>query len=251
MIASVLFLGALPFAAPSQGLPARPSQTRIPVVLELFTSEGCSSCPPADRLLKQLDEQQPVPGVELIVLSEHVDYWNRLGWKDPFSSGEFSQRQEAYAARHNSDDVYTPQVIVDGRFSVVGGDRRALLSAIGSAASSAKISIEAQIEKEGGRSRLRVTVTAPDSKFEHATLFLAVASNEAHSHVTRGENSGRDLVHVAVAEPLEKIAQLTPGRPLKRDFLISLPEEGAGKRVILFLQDNSSAQIVGATELGL
>src|SRR5215471_21555258 len=125
-----LVLGvALGIAGPADRLP----EERQAVLVELFTSEGCSSCPAADVLLERLERSQPVPGAQIVVLSEHVDYWNRIGWADPYSSSAFSARQEQYARRFRTQGPYTPQMIVDGRSEFVGSDTRLAESAIRSA----------------------------------------------------------------------------------------------------------------------
>ena len=115
---------------------ARPQAqaTRVPVLAELFTSEGCSSCPAADDLLRRLIAEQPIDGGEVIALSEHVDYWNRLGWRDPFSSPRFSERQHEYASALGGSQVYTPQLVIDGRAQVVGSDWTAVRQAVVEAA---------------------------------------------------------------------------------------------------------------------
>src|SRR5216684_8390832 len=125
---------------------------RTPVLVELFTSEGCSSCPPADALLERLDRSQPVRNAQLVVLSEHVDYWDDIGWKDPYSSHEFSVRQGDYALRFRLDSPYTPQMVVDGDMELVGSDERRAIQVIKNTIKTAKIPVVlSSIHREGDK----------------------------------------------------------------------------------------------------
>src|SRR5262245_55537745 len=139
-IVLTLILAGVLAAHHSGGVPQERAKSgeRVPVIVELFTSEGCSSCPPADEALRRLASTQPVPGVEIVAMSEHVDYWNSLGWTDPFSSAQFSQRQDEYAKAFGLDGIYTPQMVVDGREEFVGNDVGKAGRAIAGAAAAAK-----------------------------------------------------------------------------------------------------------------
>ena len=141
------------------------SGLRQPVVVELFTSEGCSSCPPADALLLKLDQLQPVPGALVVALSEHVDYWDRLGWKDPFSSPVYTQRQEAYGRRFHLDSVYTPQVVVDGSAEAVGSDFRQIQQAIAKAVKADKMQLQVSAVFKNTKGIPAITIQVePDAK---------------------------------------------------------------------------------------
>src|SRR5436305_7163041 len=160
----------------------------VPVLAELFTSEGCTSCPPADQLLQKLDQLQPVAGAQIIVLSEHVDYWDQLGWRDPFSSHQFTLRQQAYS-RAVGAEVYTPQLVIDGRQAVVGNDVDAVRSAIARAAARPKLPVRiAQAKRDGGQAAVTVSI-APLAKGK-AEVWVAIADEADRSSVSRGENSG-------------------------------------------------------------
>lgn len=130
-----------------------------PVLVELFTSEGCSDCPPADALLSKLQKTQPVPGANVIILEEHVDYWDRLGWKDPFSSAAMTTRQAEYADAHGGQQVYTPQMVVDGQAEFVGSSAGNATAAISFAAAVRKPAINLQWTPEG-----KLSVMVPPSR---------------------------------------------------------------------------------------
>ncbi len=170
----------------------------VSILVELFTSQGCSSCPPADRVLAQLD-QQPLPGIEFVVLSEHVDYWNRLGWNDPYSSAALTDRQQRYGQRFFLDGVYTPQAVVHGQTQLVGSDSAKLLAAARQAAAKPQISLTiTDFERANGSIKGRIAGAIPPK----TTLFAALAFDPAPTAVPRGENSGRQLAHVAVVRRL-------------------------------------------------
>lgn len=207
------------------------------VLVELFTSQGCSSCPPADALLAKLDGDTSV-----VVLSEHVDYWNYLGWRDPFSSAAFSQRQAAYVRRFGLQSAYTPQMVVDGQVEFVGSDGGQARRVIERAARTAKAPIT--IERDGDT----VRVDAPAGA--KAELWIALAREQGASDVPRGENAGRHLKHVAVVRSLVKAGDVGKDKPLTHTLKLPQPEAGtSGWRVIAFLQEPGQGRILGAAKL--
>ena len=215
-----------------------------PVLVELFTSEGCSSCPSADVLLRWLDKEQPVQGADIIVLSEHVDYWNYLGWRDPFSSAEFSKRQQNYARRFNRDGPYTPQMVVNGETEFIGSDAKRAQQAI-AAAAKVPAGIAVRLSWSGG-STVRVEADPIASeKFKFAEVFVVVARDAAMSDVSRGENGGRKLEHVSIAGKIMPVGKITPSAGLSKD----VPAGAVGERVIVFVQAPDQGKILGAAVL--
>ncbi len=215
---------------------------RAPVLVELFTSEGCSSCPPADVLLESLDRTQPVASAEIIVLSEHVDYWNRIGWTDPFSSPQFSRRQEAYANRFKGDGAYTPQMVVDGVTQFVGSDGRRALAEIGKASGAPKATVK--VSAAGKPFRVQVDVTGA----ANGDVFVALARNEAVSQVTRGENGGRQLRHVAVVDSLIPIGSVKKGESFSKEVDLPGAKQGDPQRyrIVAFVQERGQGRVLGS-----
>jgi hypothetical protein len=248
----VLSLGACILALAPQ--PLRGSDVRTPVLVELFTSEGCSSCPPADRFLQKLDEQ-PIQGAEMIVLSEHVDYWNHIGWKDPFSAGFYSERQSAYAKRFGLDSVYTPQMVVDGTSEFVGSNSALADKAFRKALGVPKLPVYlSSISAEASNTlRAHLETGALDASLgsRGADVYVAVALNRAESQVSAGENSGHRLAHVSVVKSLTKIGALKQGQGLTQDVRLKLEpgSDSRSLRLIAFVQEPRQGRVLGAASM--
>ncbi len=220
---------------------------RPAVVVELFSSEGCSSCPPADAVLRDLAAKQPVHGADIIALEMHVDYWNDLGWADPFSADVFTSRQRAYARALGDRSSYTPQMVVDGRVGFTGSERDTAESAIARAAASPKARVT--LTRDGDT--LSVTVSDVPAPAPAADVLLAVAEEGLSSDVKRGENAGNVLVHGPVVRALTKLGRIpaeTTGRAFERSEAVSL---GAGwrrdrVRAVVLVQSVETRAILGA-----
>jgi hypothetical protein len=230
--------------------PSRGATPRSPVLVELFTSEGCSSCPPADALLERLDRSQPVSGADLIVLSEHVDYWNDIGWKDPYSLHEYSERQSAYAAQFGLGSIYTPQMIVDGHFEFVGSDERRAKEAIENATKVMKTPVSISSSLTDEKTTILHIETGPltaSSTTESAGIFLAIADDSDESHVSRGENAGRTLKHVAVLRSFIRIGAVGKSAGFSREMKLDLNGKNQRNlRVAVIVQEADAGRVWGA-----
>jgi len=235
---------------------AKPS----PVLVELFTSEGCSSCPPADEVLARLEKEQPVAGAQIIVLSQHVDYWNHLGWADPYSSADFSQRQSVYSDAFHEDGVYTPQMVVDGQAEFNGSNWDKARDEIATASRAPKASI--QIERAESNSAtnalpLNVRIENPPAATanDSAEVLLAITEGNLRSSVARGENAGRSLSHTAVVRQLTVIGKIEPQgeRTFTASTVVNLARDWKRENLhaVVFLQEQGSRRILGAASIAL
>jgi hypothetical protein len=213
---AIFYLGFLLLGAETLAAEERPT------LVELFTSEGCSSCPPADALLVELARRPDV-----LALSFHVDYWDKLGWKDPFSSPAATQRQQHYANLLHLATVYTPQIVVDGKWQAVGSNRVEVRRAIDSAQRT-RDHVPIALDLRRGRAKIEI---GPGGEAVPAALLLIGFDRRHVSTVARGENSGRTLAHVDVVRSIEEVAQYD-GRAQSIEALIRAPAE----RVAAILQ---------------
>ncbi len=223
----------------------------VPVLVELFTAEGCSSCPPADTWLLQMDKAQPVTGAQLIVLSEHVDYWNHDGWKDPYSSSQVTERQGDYARVFRIDSPYTPQVVVNGTVNLKLNDPQHVRQTFQQAAtaSTLPVTITAVAIDPGNPAILHARVEVDGSSAERsADIYEAVALDHAESQVLRGENGGKHLMHVAVLQQLSKIGKMEKGKTFSRaiDLKLKPGTDPKNTRLIVFVQEAGPGKVLGA-----
>ena len=207
-------------------------------VLELFTSEGCSSCPSADKLLPQLAKLDS----NIIPLSFHVDYWNRLGWTDPFSSSEFSQRQRNYATQLNLESVYTPQLVVNGKYELVGSNRSNAEAAIKKALKEMSlVKIGISDVKITGNKVSFISMLAGD--YKKTDLLAAIVQKQATTKVRTGENGGASLHHINIVREFS-----TQAAAQKNIFELTIPEKLMKDdwQLVVYTQQKNDLKVTGA-----
>lgn len=252
---SYIALGlALVVSAYATGRQNHSDAARIPtpVLVELFTSEGCSTCPPADEFLAKLNRDQPLSGITVIGIEEHVDYWNRQGWTDPYSSPEWTARQVAYVDQLKGDSAYTPQTIVDGHSSVIGVREGDLVQAIQQSAQQPRLDIDATMDLSAEAGTLTTNVRAgklPSTADDTVEIWLAITEKHLAQNVTHGENAGRELRHSAVLRSLRKLGvakgkghisfEGSPHTKLNREW------KSQNIEAVVFAQEKKSKRILG------
>ncbi|WP_182276374.1 DUF1223 domain-containing protein [Granulicella sp. 5B5] len=225
-----------------------PDAKATPVLVELFTSEGCSSCPPADALLAKLDGKITSSGQQIIALSEHVTYWNNLGWTDPFSLQFFTDRQNEYANRFAADEVYTPQVVVNGAAQTLGSDGRAVLKAVQQQALPLPLAFHVMSSRPNGKNLSVMFTVSGNVPVGGAEVYAVLADDRDTTSVAHGENAGRTLSHVAVARRIGMGVVLRAGE----QTLVSIPmatdlrtQAEGGRRLVLVAQLRGQGRVVG------
>jgi hypothetical protein len=240
---------ASPMTVTNAAPPGKTEPNAVPVLVELFTSEGCSSCPPADTVLAGLERTQSVNGARVVPLGLHVDYWDGIGWPDPFSSAQATQRQRAYAPLGSGS--YTPQAVIDGRAETIGSRKGMVEQAIAEAAKRPHASVVIKLApRTDPASPLDVTLdigALPSGSASDAEVLVALTQNAVRVDVKRGENAGKMLEHTAVARQL-LVAGPTAAAGGSLKASLKVPPGMAPKelRVVAFVQEHASRHILGS-----
>ncbi|MBB1642956.1 thioredoxin family protein [Sphingobacterium sp. UME9] len=212
-------------------------------VVELFTSEGCWSCPPADELIAKLEKDNL--NKKLYIMAFHVDYWDHQGWKDRFSKSSFTERQKQYATWMNLSTLYTPQMVINGKQEMVGSETGKVISGIQSAMLKQHTeTLALKVLKAEGKNIQIAYVSSSSSK--NSDILVALVQKHASSQVSAGENAGKALSHVQVVRELKSM-----GTKAQDSFSFKLPETGHAWEIIAFEQDKKSGEILAATSINL
>jgi hypothetical protein len=233
---------------PESSIKGTPSSVAI---VELFTSEGCSSCPPADSLLRQINLKQTDAGQLIVGISEHVTYWNNLGWKDPYSSPVFTDRQSVYASRLSPEGSYTPQMVLNGRDQFVGSDGPALERALRDDARREHLTLRI-VSSAPAPNGIDVQFAFAGNPSKPLDIIAVLADDADRSNVLRGENGGRELQHVSVARSMTRVVTVRDDG--EQSVHVSYPEglstdNGSGHHLILFVQEPHQGAILGAVTI--
>jgi hypothetical protein len=244
--AGLMLLGVAPqvWAAARAIAPEAAPDARA-VLVELFTSEGCSSCPPADALLRQVNGKQSATGQLIVGLSEHVTYWNNLGWTDPFSADVFTERQNEYGRRFRLNSVYTPQMVVNGTQQFVGNDGRGLEQAIAAEDRAMPVELKVLSMVAAGKSTVVTFTVAGEVPAAGVEVIAVVADDARTSKVDLGENAGRTLTHVAVARSLTRAGKAKAAGTLTVSVPGGREGAGVGRHLVLFAQEAGQGRVVG------
>jgi hypothetical protein len=253
----VSLVAVLLFAGSSKTVSAQDTNAPRMVLVELFTSEGCSSCPPADALLRKLNGTRSDSGQIIVGLSEHVTYWNNLGWMDPFSDETYTSRQSAYGEHFRLDSVYTPQVVVNGEAQVLGSDGSAILKAVAKTGDRGQVVVHidsVSASDVGSRKTVAVTFSVAGLAANGADIYAVIADDMASSSVLRGENTGRTLSHVSVARSLPKVASLKEAKTLTVSLPVPLVLKGqpeTKRHLIVFAQERGAGKVLAVQSQAL
>ena len=231
----------------------KPSQ---PVVVELFTSEGCSSCPPADALLLKLETSQSVAGANVIAIEEHVDYWNHDGWIDPYSSADWTQRQIDYVTHFKDKEPYTPQQIIDGQVELTGGQEDKTAQAVAQAIAQPKTEVTlatANSSSEGTQLNVRIGKLLGGTDRDSAEVWLAITESGLASSVDAGENAGKNLRHASVLRSLHRIGVANAKNDSAFESSQKVKFKSSWNRqhlqLAVFIQEKKSMKILGAAAI--